>query len=158
MNSQIEETEQFPSRQINGKFYMIHHREGDEHQRQRDILKAARVKRLIYEGRTVIRQTDAFLAATMKALEEKKNTCRMPRENNCQFRILYPTKLFLRHTEAECVFHQHILTRRISNRSPCRDKESNLRRVSEMQKGLVGKENLKNHSCNVEIVGLKKGN
>ena len=65
---------------------------------------------------------------------------------------------FFRHTNAECVFHQHVLTGRISNGSRYREKESNLRRVSEMQKGLVGKENLDSRSCNVEIVGLKKGN
>lgn len=71
--------------------------------------------------------------------------------NNCQFRTGFPAKLFYRSKgkidifrlkKAECVFHQCILTKRYN----FREKESDLRRDSEMQKLLVNKD-LNNVDC-----------
>ena len=68
-----------------------------------------------------------------------------PQRNNCQFRTGFPAKLFYRSKgkidifrlkKAECVFHQGILTKRYN----FREKESDLRRDSEMQKLLVNKD------------------
>lgn len=74
-----------------------------------------------------------------------------PQRNNCQFRIGFPAKLFCRSKgkidifrlkKAERVFHQCILTKRYN----FREKESDLRRDSEMQKLLVNKD-LNNVDC-----------
>ena len=89
------------------------------------------------------RLTNDFSTATMNAIGEWKNIYKMPRENNGQFRIANPAKLFsksegkidiFRHTKAECVFHQYILTKRISKGYNFREKESDLRRDSGMKK------------------------